>query len=101
MLLNSTDLLLGLFYKVDVVVPPFPRFHPVQRSSTLTSIQSFERSHLDTLMIAIIIREFSEWQPFLPRAFARDKASPKHVLKNLINTLGLPQCLWMISRTTD
>jgi alpha-D-ribose 1-methylphosphonate 5-triphosphate synthase subunit PhnL len=52
-------------------------------------------------LITIVTREFSEWQPFLPRTLARDKASSKNVLKNLIHMLNLPRCLWMISRTTD
>jgi hypothetical protein len=52
-------------------------------------------------LITVVIREFSEWQPFLPRTFARDKTSPKHVFKNLINTLNLPRGLWMIGRTAD
>jgi hypothetical protein len=101
MFLNGTDLLLGFLNKVNSKIPPVPRFYLVQRSPTFATIQSFERSHLDTLLIAIVIREFRQWQPFLPRTLGRDNTSPKHVLENLINTLGLLRSLQVISRTAN
>jgi hypothetical protein len=99
--LDSTNLSFGFFYKVNTVKSPFPRFHLVQRSSTLVSIQSFKRCHFDTHLITIVVRELSKWQPFLPRSLARDNARSKHVFKNLIHMLSLPRGLWMICRTTD
>jgi hypothetical protein len=55
MLLDNSNFLFRFLDKINAVVPPFPWFNPVQRSSTVAAIQSFERSHFDTLLVAIII----------------------------------------------
>jgi hypothetical protein len=83
------NLLLGFFYKVNTIESSFSWFHLIQRSSTLATIQSFKWSHLDALLITVVVREFSERQPFLPGAITRDDASSKHVFKNLIHMLSL------------
>ena len=59
MLLDGTELLLRFVHKIDAIIPSFLGFHPIQRGSKLSTIQGFEWSHLDTLLITIVIRELS------------------------------------------
>jgi hypothetical protein len=60
MALYNPNLLFGLFDEVNTVVPPLPRFNPVQGSPTFLAIKCFKRSHLDTLLVTIVVRELCE-----------------------------------------
>jgi len=59
MLLDGTDLLLRFVHEIDAIIPSFLGFNPIQRGSTLSTIQGFKWSHLDALLVTIIIRELS------------------------------------------
>src|SRR4051812_4358268 len=67
----------------------FPSFGPIQRGSTLTSIENFKGGHLQTSLIAIVIREFSKWKTFLPFLVEGDDTSSKHIFKHLVNSFNL------------
>jgi len=59
MLLDCTDLLLHFVHEINVVIPSLPGLYPIQRSSTLSAIQGFKMSHLDALLVTIVVRELS------------------------------------------
>jgi hypothetical protein len=44
----------------------FSSLWPVERGSALTAIQGFERGHLETSLVAIVIGEFGKWSTVLP-----------------------------------
>jgi len=56
MLLDCMDLLLRFVHEIDVVIPSFPGFYPNQWGSTLSTIQGFEQSHLDAILVTVVIR---------------------------------------------
>ena len=58
-LLDGTDLLLRFVHEIDAIIPSLSGFDPIQRGSTLSTVQGFKWSHLDTLLITVVIRELS------------------------------------------
>src|SRR3954471_21743414 len=67
--------------------------------STLTSIKNFKGGHLQTSLIAIVVREFSKWKRFLPFLAEGDDTSSKHIFKHLIDSFNLALRLRVISST--
>jgi hypothetical protein len=64
--------------------------------STLASIEFFEQYHLEALLITVVVREFSQWQAFVPFVLIVQRTSSEHVLKNVVHSLHLTFNLWMI-----
>jgi hypothetical protein len=65
---NNLDLVLGILHQIRAKERPFPRFGPIDRSPTLSSIEGFKGRHFDTCLITIVVGELREWQasdPFL------------------------------------
>jgi hypothetical protein len=58
--LNDTDLLFSLFDEINAIISPFSGFNLVQRSSTLTAIQSFKWGHLDAFFITTVVGKLSQ-----------------------------------------
>src|ERR1041385_3940469 len=66
MFTNNANLIFSMLYDVRTNESSFSSFGPIQRGSTLTSIENFEGCHLQTSLIAIVVRQFSKWKRFLP-----------------------------------
>ena len=99
--LYNTNLVLSLANHIGPKEIPFTGFRLVQWSPTPPSIQGFKGCHFDTFLIAVVVREFSEWQTLIPFLTIRKHTGPQHIFQNLINPLGLTIGLWMINRTAD
>jgi len=53
------DLLLCFVHEIDAIILSLSGFYPIQWGSTPSTIQGFKWSHLDTLLITVVIRELS------------------------------------------
>jgi hypothetical protein len=99
--LDVVDYLFSLNDKVKTKDRPLTRLDPVHRCIAAMTIQSFERCHLETLLVTIVVRELSQWQTLVPFARVIQYTSSKHIFKNLIHPLCLTIGLWMISQAVD
>jgi hypothetical protein len=63
------------------------------------TIEHLKRCHLQTLLIAIVIREFSIWQTLIPTLSILHSTGSQHIFKNLIYPFVLTISLRMISKT--
>src|SRR4051812_24412852 len=54
-----------------------------------TSIKNFKGGHLQTSLIAIVVREFGKWKRFLPFLTEQNDTSLKHIFKHLIESFNL------------
>ncbi|MFS7938457.1 hypothetical protein Hanom_Chr05g00439931 [Helianthus anomalus] len=68
---------------------------PHNRRTTSPTIQGFERCHLDAGMVAIIVREFNQWQVFAPATTKVNNTRTEHVLNSTNRSFGLSVGLWM------
>src|SRR3954465_1658400 len=66
MFTDNVNLIFSMLDNVRTNESSFPSFSPIQRGSTLTSVENFKGGHLQTTLIAIVIREFRKWKRFLP-----------------------------------
>src|SRR6185312_14052551 len=97
--LYKTNLVLSLANHIGPKEIPFTGFRPVQWSPRPPSILDFKGCHFDTFLIAVVVREFSEWQTPIPFLTTRKHTGLQHIFQNLINHLGLTIGLLVISRT--
>jgi hypothetical protein len=63
---NELDLLLGFLNDVRAKDLAFSGYRPVERGTTLASIESFKRGHLQTSFVTIIVGKLRERQTVLP-----------------------------------
>jgi hypothetical protein len=98
---DAVDYFLGLSDKVRGKDHPFTRFNLVQRCMRSSAIQCFERCHLETLLIIVVIREFSQWHTLVPFVLIVQHTSTEHIFKNLVHSLCLTISLWVISWAVD
>jgi hypothetical protein len=80
---------------------PLARFNPVDMCMPSTAIENFKRCHLETLLITVVVREFSQWQTLVPTVLIFHHTCTEHILKHLVHTLCLTIDLRVISRTVD
>jgi hypothetical protein len=66
MVADELDLLFGLLDDIGPKYLAFSSLRPVERGTTLASIESFKRGHLQTSLIAIVVGKLSKWQAVLP-----------------------------------
>jgi hypothetical protein len=59
---NNLDLVLGIFHQIHAKEMPFPRFGPIDRCSTPSSIEDLKRRHFDTCLVTIVIGKLRERQ---------------------------------------
>src|SRR3954467_13176842 len=64
-----------------------------------SAIEEFKGSHVQTRLIAVVIRKFGKWKRFLPVLSERDNTSSEHVFQDLINPFNLTARLRMESFT--
>jgi hypothetical protein len=89
---------LGFHEKIGSKDHPLARFNPVQRCTTSATIECFERCHLETLLITVVIREFGHWQALIPTILVVHHTCTEHVLKHLVHLLCLTIGLQVISQ---
>src|ERR1041384_8363961 len=89
MFTDNANLIFSMLDNVRTNECSFPSFWPIQRGSTLSSIENFKGGHLQTSLIAIVVREFSKWKRFLPFLAEGDDTSSKHIFKHLVNSFNL------------
>jgi hypothetical protein len=65
-ILNELDLLLGFLNDVRAKDLAFSGFRPVERGTTLASVESFKRGHLQTSLVTIIVGKLRERQIVFP-----------------------------------
>jgi hypothetical protein len=99
--LNMMNNFLSLRDKIWAKGHPLVRFNHVQMCTTSATVESFERCHLETLLITIVVREFRQWQTLVPTISVVHHTRVEHVLKHLIHTLCLTIGLRVISQTVD
>jgi hypothetical protein len=99
--LDTMNDLLSLHDKIGAKGHPLVRFNPVQRCTTSATIECFKQYHLETLLITIVVREFSKWQTLIPTVPVVPHTRTERVLKHLVHTLGLTISLRLISQTMD
>jgi hypothetical protein len=63
---DELDLLFGFLDDIGPKHLAFSSLRPVERGTTLASIESFKGGHLQTSLIAIVVGELSKWQAVLP-----------------------------------
>ncbi|MFS7911889.1 hypothetical protein Hanom_Chr02g00123381 [Helianthus anomalus] len=68
---------------------------PHNRRTTSPTIKSLEWCHLNAGMIAIVVREFDQWQVFAPTTTKIYNTRTEHVLNCTNRSLGLSVGLWM------
>jgi hypothetical protein len=95
--LNTMNDFLGPRDKIGAKGHPLTRFDPVQRCMASAAIESFERCHLEILLIAVVVRELTQWQALVPTIPIVHHTRTEHVLKHLVHTLYLIIGLWVIS----
>jgi hypothetical protein len=99
--LNMMNNFLGLHDKIGAKVHPLTRFNPIQRCTASAAIKSFERCHLETLLITIAVREFGQWQALVPTVSVVHHTCTEHILEHLVHSLCLTIGLRVISQTVD
>jgi hypothetical protein len=99
--MNTMNNFLGLHHKIGAKGHPLARFNPVQRGTTSVVIESFERCHLETRLITVVVRELSQWQTLVPSIMVVHNTRTEHVLTHLVHTLYLIIGLWVIRQTLD
>src|SRR3954465_3256341 len=91
-----------VFYLLDHIWTeqlPLTCLRPVQRCPALPAIQDLKGCCLQTCLIAIVVRELSIGQAFLPLHAKGNYTRSKHVLEDLVHTLNLPTGLRVIRGT--
>src|SRR3989337_2492961 len=64
--LNILDLPFSLKHQVRTKDATISCLGPVQRFAALPSVQCLKRRHLETCLIAVVVRKFRIWQTILP-----------------------------------
>jgi hypothetical protein len=88
---------LGLRDKIGVKGHPLARFNPVQRCTTSATIESFERLHLETFLIIVVVRELIQRQTLAPTIPIVHHTCTEHVFQHLVHRLYLTIGLRVIS----
>ncbi|MFS7941392.1 hypothetical protein Hanom_Chr05g00475691 [Helianthus anomalus] len=68
---------------------------PYNRRTTSPTVQGFERCHFDAGMVAIIVREFDQWQVFAPTTTKIDNTRTEHVFNSTDRPFCLSVGLWV------
>ncbi|MFS7955591.1 hypothetical protein Hanom_Chr07g00644421 [Helianthus anomalus] len=68
---------------------------PHNRRTTSSTIKSLEWCHLNAGMIAIVVREFDQWQVFAPTTTKIYNTRTEHVFNSTNRSFGLSVGLWM------
>jgi hypothetical protein len=87
--MDAVDYLFSLNDKIRTKDRPLARLNLVHSCTIATTIQSFERCHLETLLITVVVRELSQCHTLVPFVRVVQYTSSKHILKNLIYNLHL------------
>jgi hypothetical protein len=77
--LNTMNDFLGLRDKIRANGHPLARFHPVQRCTTSVTVESFERCHLETFLIVVVVKELSQWQALVPAIMVVHHTRTEHL----------------------
>ncbi|MFS7912359.1 hypothetical protein Hanom_Chr02g00129071 [Helianthus anomalus] len=78
---------------------------PHNRRTTSPTIQGFERCHLNAGMVAIVVREFDQWQVFAPTTPKVNNTRTEHVFRSTDRSFSLSvglrmECGTQIQRRT-
>jgi hypothetical protein len=95
--LNTMYDFLGLCDWIKAKGHPLTRFNPVRRCVASVVIEFFERCHLETLLITVVIREFSQWQALVPTVSVVHHIRTEYILKDLVHSLYLTIGPYVIS----
>jgi hypothetical protein len=93
---NELDLLFGLLNDIRTKYLAFSSLGPVERGTTLASIEGFKRGHLQASLVAIIVGKFREWQTVFPLGSIKQNTSSQHIFKDLVYSFGLTSSLWVV-----
>jgi hypothetical protein len=99
--LNTMNDFLSPRDKIGAKGHPLARFDLVQRCMASATVESFKRCHLETFLIAVIVRELRQWQALVPTVLIVHHTRTKHVFQHLVHMLCLTIGLWVISQTVD
>jgi hypothetical protein len=99
--LNMMNNFLGFHDKIGAKGHPLAGFNPVQRCTASTTVECFERCHVETLLVAVVVREFIQRQTLVPTISVVHHMNTEHVLQHLVHTLCMTIGLWVISRIVD
>jgi hypothetical protein len=88
---------LGLRDQIRAKGHPLAKFNPVQRCTASATIESFERGHLESFLIAVVVRELSQWKTLVPTVLIVHHTRTEHVFQHMVHTLYLTIGLWVIS----
>jgi hypothetical protein len=87
--LNTMNNFLGLHDKIGTKGHLLTRVNPFQRCTTSTVVESFERCHLETFLITVVVREFSQWQALVPIVPIVHHKCTEHIFSYLVHMLCL------------
>jgi hypothetical protein len=87
--MDTVDYLFSLNDKIRTKDRPLARLNLVHSCTIVTAIQSFERCHLETLLVTVVVRELSQCHTLVPFVRVVQYTSSEHILKNLIYNLHL------------
>jgi hypothetical protein len=96
MIADQLDLLFGLTENIWSKQLAFYGLGPVERGAALTSIQGFKGCHLQTNLIAFVVRKLGKGQTVLPFGSIRKKTSVEHILEYRVHSLSLTSRMWVI-----
>jgi hypothetical protein len=94
--LDAVDYLHSLSDMVRTKDRPLTRVNLVLRHMTSAAIQCFEKLHLETLLITVIVRELNQQQTLVPFVLIVHHTSLEHIFKNLVHSLRLTIGLQMV-----
>jgi hypothetical protein len=92
---NLRHIFLSFDYGGGTEEGSLPHLRPHQRRLTLSALKSFEGCHLQTGLVAVVVRELSVEQTLLPIRSVGQHTSFQKILKYLVHSLCLPICLWV------
>ena len=79
----------------DPILKPIP----TQRRPTRSPVKKLERCHLNGALIIVVVCKFYQWQEFFPTLLLVHHIHTQHILQDLVCSLDLPVCFWVICDT--
>jgi hypothetical protein len=77
------------------------RLNPIERCTSLSSIENLKWDHLQALLRVVVVRELDPGYVLIPAFMIFQNIGSKHIFKYLVDSLSLAIHLWVIGQTMD
>jgi hypothetical protein len=78
-----------------------PRLNPIERCTTLSSIENLKWCHFQTLLVVVVVLELGPGQILVPTSLVLHDTDSQHIFKYLVDSPCLAIRLRVIGRTVD